>query len=194
MEINLDSFVEKLLKEEDDSVTSVMAFISYNPSIGRVLEKGGVKLFQKIIHQLVNELSNIQLIEEFDVLHKKYIEMILNKLKTSRGTDISYGQAQKPINVFFKVYVDWARKPNEEIRSKILSFLHVPLDSVLMKTIKEEYPDWYNIEIKPLQKSQTQEFSLSMIDEEIYIKWQRFFRERYPTKPLIFDVAWAINR
>ena len=32
--------------------------------------------------------------------------------ETSRGKSISYGEAQKPVNVFFKVYVDWAKLPN----------------------------------------------------------------------------------
>ena len=63
-----------------------------------------------------------------------------------------------------------------------------------MKTIKRKDNNWYKDEIKPLKKNMMQEFSLSKIDEEIYYKWQKYFRENYPNKPLIFDVAWALNR
>lgn len=194
MNTNRNKFIEELLKKEDDSVTSVMAFMSYNPSIGRVLEKGGVKKFQKMILQLVNELPQVHSKHDFDNVHDKYTKEVIRTLKTSKTTTISYGQAQKPINVFLKIYVDWARKPNEKIRSKLLPFLHVPLDSILMKTIKKKYQNWYKATIKLLQRARTQEFSLSKIDKNIYIEWQIFFRGEYPTKPLIFDIVWAINR
>ncbi len=188
------NFIENLLQKEDNSLTSVMAFMSYNPSIGRVLEKNGVKKFQKMILEMVEKLIDINDIEGFDILHKEYVEKIITDIRTSKGSLVSFGQSQKPINVFFKVYLDWARKPNEELRSKILPFLHVPLDSILMKTIKRKDNNWYKDEIKPLKKNMMQEFSLSKIDEEIYYKWQKYFRENYPNKPLIFDVAWALNR
>lgn len=194
MNTDRNNFIEELLKREDDSVKSVMAFMSYNPSIGRVLEKGGVKKFQKMMLQLVDELPQVHSQHDFDNVHDKYTKEVIKTLKTSKTTSVSYGQAQKPINVFLKIYVDWARKPNEKIRSKLLPFLNVPLDSILMKTIKKKYQNWYKTTIEPLQKSRAQEFSLSKIDQNIYMEWQNFFRGKYPTKPLIFDIVWAINR
>ena len=187
-------FIEDLLKNENNSVTSVIAFMSYNPSIGRVLEKGGVKIFQKIILEMVEKLPTINNISCFDEFHKEYLMRIISEIKTTSKTSVSFGQAQKPINVFYKVYIDWARKPTEQIRNQILPFLHVPLDSILMKTIKEKDTNWHKMEIKPLIKNKSQEYSLSKIDEEIYYKWQKYFRDNYSQKPLIFDVAWALNR
>ncbi|MBU1299990.1 MAG: hypothetical protein KKG06_01475 [Bacteroidetes bacterium] len=189
-----DSFIADLLEKEDDSVISVMAFMSYNPSIGRVLQKGGVRKFQKWMLKMVLELNDVSNMQDFDKLHKKYLNKIITQLKTSNNSSVSFGQAQKPINVFLKVFMDWARKPNEEMRDKILPFLHVPLDSILMKTIKKKYPEWYKTEIKPSIKNIQQEFSLSKIDYNLYCKWQQFFRKKYRTKPLVFDVAWALNR
>ncbi len=189
-----DKFVQDLLKKEDNSVTSVMAFMSYNPSIGRVLEKGGVKKFQSLILEMVTELHGISNVEGFDKLHKTYAQKIISEIKTNSDLSVSFGQAQKPINVFYKVYVDWARKPDEDTRNKVLPFLHVPLDSILMKTIKKKYSEWYKNNIRTWMKDSQNEFSLSKIDEDLYYRWQKFFRETYPTKPLIFDVAWALNR
>jgi hypothetical protein len=37
-----DSFVRRLLRAEPDAVARVMAFMSYNPTIDRVLEGGGL--------------------------------------------------------------------------------------------------------------------------------------------------------
>jgi hypothetical protein len=41
---------------------------------------------------------------------------------TSEGKQISYGQAQKPINVFLKVYVDWAGLPKIEVATRLRAF------------------------------------------------------------------------
>ena len=190
----MDKFVAELIAAETAMVTDVMAFMSYNPSIGRVLEEGGVSKFQKLIAKILPGLTAIQSGSEFDTFHSRCVSAVLRTFKTSRGGKPSYGQAQKPINVFFKVYVDWARKPDDPTRGRLLPFLHVPLDSILMRTIKGTYPSWYKAEVRPHVEIPQQEFSLSKIDKTLYMKWQSFFRSQYPEKPLIFDVAWAMNR
>jgi len=97
-------------------------------------------------------------------------------------------------NVFFKVYLDWARKPDDQTRARLLPHLHVPLDSIVMKTVKKQYLNWYNSEIKPLIDVPQQEFSLSKIGQDLYMRWLAFFRQQYPEKPLLFDIVWGINR
>jgi hypothetical protein len=189
----MDKFIEELKKREEQSIVEVMAFMSYNPSIGRVLEKGGVKVFQEMAIQKVIKLKEIKTKEDFDTLHKEWILEFIDKIKTNKNLKSSYGQAQKAINVFLKLFVDWANLPDEKTAKKILPFLHVPLDRIIMKTISKKYVDFYKQEIKPLQKS-NQTFSLSVVHENIYMKWQNFFRIKYPEKPLLFDIIWAINR
>ena len=183
----MDEFIEELKKREKQSIIEVMAFMSYNPSIGRVLEKGGVKVFQEMAIQKVDELKGINTKEEFDAFHKEWMSKFIEKIKTNKNLKCSYGQAQKAINVFLKLFVDWASLPDEDTAKKILPFLHVPLDSILMKTVSKNYTGFY-------KQINNQSFSLSKVDETMYAKWQNFFREKYPDKPLLFDIAWAINR
>jgi hypothetical protein len=106
---------------------------------------------------------------------------------TSRGEKISYGQAQKPVNVFLKVYVDWAGLPKPEIAVRLRPYLHVPLDSVVMKYIRYHFPQHY-------QKFNLRITSLSEMGREQHYSWQKCLRELNPKKPLIVDVFWAINR
>jgi hypothetical protein len=56
----VDNFVEQLVASEGVVVTEVMAFMSYNPSIGRVLEKGGVAKFQDMMRGVVEKLPKVQ--------------------------------------------------------------------------------------------------------------------------------------
>jgi len=65
----MDTFINELKKKEKRMIIEVMAFMSYNPSIGRVLEKGGVKKFQEMALQKVYKLEYIKLIDEFDKFH-----------------------------------------------------------------------------------------------------------------------------
>jgi len=190
----MENFVEQLVASESTVVTETMAFMSYNPSIGRVLEKGGMAKFQSLMRVVVEKLPSVESRQDFDALHRECVSNLLANFKTSRHSAPSYGQGQKPVNVFFKVYVDWARKPDDQTRTRLPPHLHVPLDSIVMKTIKRQYPGWYKTAIKPLVKTPLQEFSLSKIDEELYMKWQAFFREQHPEKPLVFDVVWGMKR
>jgi len=189
----MDYFIKDLKKKEPKSIAEVMAFISYNPSIGRVLKKGGVKLFRQMVIRRYEKFSKIKTLKQFDRFHNKWISEFMRDIKTSDNRKASYGHAQKAINVFLKTYVDWASKPARLTAKKLRPFLHVPLDKILMKAIKNNYPDFYNKEIKPLYKKK-QTFSLSKINKKIYYKWQFFFRKKYPRKPLLFDIAWAIRR
>ncbi len=189
----MDTFINELKKTEKRMIIEVMAFMSYNPSIGRVLEKGGVKKFQKMSLQKVYKLENIKSIDGFDKFHSNWISEFIDKIKTNKNEKCSYGQAQKPINVFLKLYVDWSGLPDQKTSRRILKFLHVPLDSILMKVISKKYERYYKSEIKHLLLK-SQKFSLSKINCEIYMGWQKLFRNKYPKKPLLFDVAWAINR
>ncbi len=170
-----------------------MAFMSYNPSIGRVLEKGGVKKFQNMVISKVAILTNIKKTEDFDTFHKQWASEFMNNIKINSGDICSYGQAQKAINVFLKLLVDWSNLPDPDTAKKVRPFLHVPLDSILMKTISKHYNYFYKKEIKSLQRG-IYSFSLSNINEIVYYKWQYFFREKNPEKPLLFDIEWAINR
>ncbi len=57
---------------------------------------------------------------------------------------MSYGQAQKPVNVFLKVYVDWAKLPDRKTAIRLAKYLHVPLDSVVMGRVRREHRDDYH--------------------------------------------------
>jgi hypothetical protein len=157
----LDSFIRRLLRAEPDAVTPVMAFMSYNPAIGRVLEGGGVKKFARVAAPLVRGLPNVRSRRHFDRLHSRSVRRILRTFRTSRKRKLSYGQAAKPINVFLKVYVDWAARPSPQVWERLLPLLHVPLDSVLMDKIREKDSAWYQREIWPHVKGQAFPHSLS---------------------------------
>ena len=194
--------------------------MAYNPSIGRVLEKGGVDKFIKVVVENIYQLEDINSQDEFDAFHEKMIAQIIKDIKTNRSEELSYGQAQKPLNVFLKVFVDWSGRPTSEKANQLRKFLHVPLDSILMSEVRNRFPREYKkyvvgiydsireklrIELKQrgenIKNSDLQRiidpsnFSLnSIINKGMYYAWQNCFRNIYPEKPILLDVLWSIKR
>jgi hypothetical protein len=131
---------------------------------------------------------------------------------------MSYGNAQKPLNVFLKVYVDWAGKPTAELAERLRPLLHVPLDSVVMKFMKREFPADYESHIgvcrrrklqlvterlKAVSKKATRAearrllgsaSAISAVDKPLYHAWQAWFQELWPEKPVELDLIWALER
>ncbi len=188
--------------------------MAYNPAIGRVFEKGGVDRFIDLMIDTVPKFYGLVSRDHFESIHAHACQQILNSFKTNRGETISYGQAQKPLNVFLKVYVDWAKRPTGELAEKLTPLLHVPLDSLLMGFIAEEFPSDYKTRIATLRKQQAvwiaermqakpstvertlmrNEFSLVGINKDMYIAWQEILRTLYPAKPVALDVIWVFQR
>ena len=61
---------------------------------------------------------------------------------------ISFGQAQKPINVILKVHFYHTRKEDDKIRD----VLHCPLDSVVLKELKKMDSSFRPIPLKKIGK------------------------------------------
>lgn len=210
--------IDNLKREERNAVVEGLAMMTYIPSIGRVLESGGVDKFINIMAEEIRQLENISSLEDFDSFHDSIVKLIKKEIKAKDGETLSYGQAQKPLNVFLKVYVDWASLPSLDKSAQLRRFIHVPLDSVLMKEIKNSFPEEYKRYVEnnydllreSLKKSwlyeevgesglliliKPSDFSLKkLIFKEMYYAWQYCLRAIYPEKPILLDVLWSIKR
>lgn len=207
--------ISLLTRKEPEAIIRTVAMMAYNPSIGRVLEKGGVDRFADLMVETVPRFYGLVNRDHFESVHAEACKHILTSFKTNRGKALSYGQAQKPLNVFLKVYVDWARRPDNELADKLTPLLHVPLDSLLMGFIAKTFPQRYQSCIVPPRKRLAEliaqrvgnttprmaeralgsEFSLTGIaSKEIYDGWQELLRSLYPGKPVMLDVIWVLER
>ncbi len=204
--------------KEPEAITRTMAMMAYNPSIGRVLESGGVGKFADLVVEMMPKFYGLVTREHFDTIHAQTCERILASFKTNNGENLSYGQAQKPWNVFLKVYVDWAGLPTRDLAQKLAPLLHVPLDSVVMRFFAQEFREEYEVRIARLRRQLIErasqrlprqvsgvtprmigqallgnEFSLGM-NKEIYLAWQEFLRSLWPGKPVVLDTIWFLKR
>ena len=212
------NIIDELKEKEEIAIVEGLAMMSYVPSIGRVLESGGVDKFIKIVSETLPGIHDISSQTDFDNFHNGCVSRIIKEIMTSRGETLSYGQAQKPLNVFYKVYVDWSKRL--KISDLLRTFLHVPLDSILMKKIKEGYPGQFRqyvedryLEIREMVKIKNEsasgkitdsdlkliinpnDFSLNrIIRKDMYYAWQNCLRAIYPERPVLLDILWSIYR
>ena len=144
---------------------------------------------------LVPVLRTIKTRSEFDEQHRAWVKELRQRLVPHNGQPASYGQGQKSLNVFLKFYVDWASRPDPDTACRLRPWLHCPLDKVVMEGLCKEFREEYQRRLRPLHGgSPQQRFSLSQMSEEAYRAWQAWIRELSPLKPVLVDVAWALER
>jgi len=190
-----DTVLRRLEKAEPKAIIETLAFMSYNPSIGRVLQKGGLNTFVKLLNERLPQLDQISCRQDFEEFHREFLEEFMGKVKTAKGEPVVYGQAQKPLNVFLKVFVHWASRPNHEVAERIRPLLHVPLDSVLMREVKQRFPEQCQQIVRPAYAGCSPYVQLSRVDDvNRYLAWQTCFRAIYPDRPIVLDVLWNWGR
>jgi len=188
--------LETLKDYEKEAIDRTILMMAYNPSCARIFSKEANKEIKKRIFSIIDLLPEIKTQDEFNMIHKVILDEIVDDIRNYRDNNpsgrISYGQAQKGLNVFLKVYVDWARLPSLEISNTIVKFLHCPLDSVVMKTIKKRerdiYLDYGNLQCD-LKRISTY---------EQYISWQKLIDEILEKKEIglkrtLIDVIWYLE-
>jgi len=206
-----------LTGKEPQAIIRTLSMMAFNPAIGRVLEEDSVDKFASLMVETIPRFYGSVTRERFDSIHGETCNRMLSSFKTARKKEaLSYGQAQKPLNVFLKVYMDWAKRPEPDLAEKLTPFLHVPLDSVLMRFVKREFPGDYEKHIGLLRRRLLDrtverlralpspraiarglignEFSLAAINKEIYLAWQDLFRSLWPAKPVALDIIWVLER
>jgi hypothetical protein len=205
--------LDLIVGQEREAIIRTLAMMAYNPAIGRVLERGGVERFSDLMMETIPKFYGLVTPDHFERIHAEACERLLSSFKTARNETLSYGQAQKPLNVFLKVYVDWAKRPEPPLAEKLIPLLHCPLDSLLMEFIKREFPEEYERFIGGLRRRQIEhiagrlgqspktiaramgdEFSLTAINKELYLAWQELLRSLYPVKPVMLDIIWVHER
>jgi len=120
-----------------------------------------IRLFQEL-DKLTLKLDQGQL-DEPDIINS--IQSLVDEF------DISFGQAQKAVNVILKYHFHLFNGENKDIKS----VLHCPLDSVILKHLFAG-----------------EKISLTDIDRALYIIIQRLIEKKGETK-IDFDINWDIQ-
>jgi hypothetical protein len=176
------------------------------------LEKDFYPKYQDLAWQFSRRLRPVSTIAEFDDFHRSFVQTFRETVKSRSGTTISYGEAQQPVNVFLKEYVEKSEILNEATSSRIKPFLHVTLDGVIIYYLQCFFREDYLEYIAPLDNacgylgtgqitsfqnkdlSQSQLNQMMFFDYKVYYAWQSWFRRIFPGRPVLLDSIWSIAR
>lgn len=186
-----------LAARETESIIRGLASLAFLRAQGRTLARGSQELFIEFIwHEVAPRLGAISDRASFDLAHSAWVRRLQDRLRTSRATQLGYGQAQKSLNVFLKFYVDWASRPDPSTASRLRPWLHCPLDKVVMWNLANLQPAEYKRRLAPLYRTvpHQQRYSLSTMSRHAYEAWQQWIRDLSPEKPVLVDVLWVFER
>jgi len=197
-------------KEEEAIIKGIAMGAVILSRMGTRYMKGSVRPFQDLALQFSPRLESITTISEFDSFHESFVEAMQSHIKAKGGKELSYGEAQKSINLFLKNYVDRSSLPDGATAKRVRPFLHVPLDSVMIRYFRRNYPQGYGRYILPEHRRINEQFKaanpeagkipdrvlseLTYIFQEVYLAWQNWFREIFPGKPVLLDTIWSLER
>jgi len=213
-EVTVEDYSELIKRCKDKEKEAVIKGIAMGAVIlsrmGPIYMKGSVRTFQDLAVQFSLKLTSTTTTSEFDCFHESFVEAVQSHIRGKDGGDLSYGEAQKSINVFLKHYVDRSGLRDGATAKKVRPFLHVPLDSVVIRYFRENYPQSYEKHILPEHRKINEQFKaahpeavkipdrllseLKYIFQEVYLAWQNWFREILPEKPVLLDTIWSLER
>jgi len=148
---------QKSIYLEIFNATMISRSVGKNIKVGKTVKDFKIRVFEQL-EILTNRMDT-------SILTEQNIMDSIDKLRNEFG--ISFGQAQKPINVILK-YHFYLTKSNE---GAIRKMLHCPIDSLI------------------LEKLNRSGISLTNIDKEKYLEIQKDIGNHSDTR-IAFDTQW----
>ena len=208
-----ETFIQKCLEREKEETKK-------NSEIGAVilsrlekrLERQFFPKFQELSFRFALKLKTVRTRDEFDLFHRSYIQTFRQEIKTRGGTIVSYGDAQKPVNIFLKEYVEKNNVMEASQTAIISPLLHVTLDGIILMYMQSFFREDFNTFIAPANKicglietyditqyrakdiSESLQNQLMFINHGVYSAWQAWFRAISPDRPVLLDAVWSIAR
>ncbi len=106
----MESYAELIKRCKDNKEAAFIKGIAMGAVIlsrmGPIYMKGSVRIFQNLALKFTRKLTKVSEISEFDNFHEVFVESVMNEIKKKGDGQLSYGEAQKSVNVFLKHYVD----------------------------------------------------------------------------------------
>jgi len=176
------------------------------------LERQFFPKFQELSFIFALKLKSVSSREEFDLFHRSFIQAFRQDIKTRGGTIVSYGEAQKPVNIFLKEYVERSKLLDAALVDRLSPMLHVTLDGIIIMYMQSFFREDFNSFIAPVSQvcglidiyditqyrnkdiSESLQNQFMFINHEVYTAWQSWFRSILPERPVLLDTVWSIAR
>ena len=146
--------------------------IRFEKGVSQMLKNDCRTRVVELIETEIKNCNSIDTLEKYDEFHDSLCLRIIDCYDNQTIAEITYGQAQKWVNMTMK-YLCVLYEGQCDWLNKIYSFLHIPIDSIILDKARKEFPN---------------EFPVNNI------QWSQLSREEYITiqnklRAVIKDVA-----
>jgi hypothetical protein len=141
----------------------------------RVLCAGANEMIADRLYRLTRKLEKIATSEEYETEHQAFCRWFCRRISTAqkklkngklkRSRPASFGQAAKVLDIALKVIVHYCAQPSTQAAYRVLPWLHVAIDSPILKHLKAKYPD-----------AKISATTIEQIDEDTYTALQKLIR------------------
>lgn len=111
----------------------------------------------ELIETKIKKCNSIDTIEKYDKFHDSLCLRIIDCYDNQTIAEITYGQAQKWVNMTMK-YLCVLYEGQCDWLNKIYSFLHIPIDSIILDKAKKEFPNEFPVNNIPWSQLSNREY------------------------------------
>lgn len=111
----------------------------------------------KLIETEIQKCNSIDTVEKYDEFHDYLCLCIIDCYDNQTIAEITYGQAQKWVNMTMK-YLCVLYEGRCDWLNKIYSFLHIPIDSIILDKAKKEFPNDFSVNNTPWSQLSREEY------------------------------------
>ena len=111
----------------------------------------------ELIETEIKECNSIDTIEKYDKFHDSLCSRIIDCYDNQTIAEITYGQAQKWVNMTMK-YLCVLYEGQCDWLNKIYSFLHIPIDSIILDKARDKFPNDFSVNNTPWSQLSRDEY------------------------------------
>lgn len=111
----------------------------------------------ELIETEIKKCKSIDTVEKYDKFHDSLCLRIIDCYDNQTIAEITYGQAQKWVNMTMK-YLCVLYEGQCDWLNKIYSFLHVPIDSIILDKARDKFPNDFSVNNTPWSQLSRDEY------------------------------------
>ena len=111
----------------------------------------------ELIETEIKKRKSFDTVEKYNEFHDSLCLRIIDCYDNQTIAEITYGQAQKWVNMTMK-YLCVLYEGQCDWLNKIYSFLHIPIDSIILDKAKKEFPNEFPVNNTPWSQLSIEEY------------------------------------
>lgn len=131
--------------------------IRFEKGVSQMLKNDCRTRVVELIETEIKNCNSIDTLEKYDEFHDSLCLSIINFYDNQTIAEITYGQAQKWVNMTMK-YLCVLYEGQCYWLNKIYSFLHIPIDSIILDKARKEFPNEFPVNNIPWSQLSREEY------------------------------------